>query len=245
VGQVKLGATNIQELAQKVDETVATGSDVSGLASRMLGSGITHAANYTAAVGEMGIQESAGKTTTLPSAAKGQVVGVFCKAASCSVFGGGVFIYGLSITAASKTTTINLTEGQHIILMFDGTNWAIIDGEPKEGRAVRTGVSSSGEPAVMSWGLIERPAGSFIIAAGSGDYTLSNPEEGKFIFKWKTAKASASYAVVVTPARNAGGEGTPALPIVSVSATEFTVELTTSAGAKVSDKFSFIVMAGS
>jgi hypothetical protein len=122
-GKAKLGATNFKELAERLTAIFK---------ERFL-SIATHAASYTAVSGELGVQEKAGETTTLPAATtKDRIVGVFCKAASCKITtSGGAFIQGDFITIASKTATITLLEGQHVILQSDGTNWFIIAGEPK------------------------------------------------------------------------------------------------------------------
>jgi hypothetical protein len=121
-GKAKLGALNFKELAERLTAIFK---------ERFL-SIATHAASYAAVSGELGVQEKAGETTTLPAATtKDRIVGVFCKAASCKITtSGGAFIQGDFITIASKTATITLLEGQHVILQSDGTNWLIIAGEP-------------------------------------------------------------------------------------------------------------------
>lgn len=122
-GNIKLGATNFKELADRLTTIFK---------ERFL-SIVTHAAAYTAVSGELGVQEKAGETTTLPAATtKDRIVGVWCKATSCKITtSGGAFIIGDFITAASKTATITLLEGQHVILQSAGTNWLIVAGESK------------------------------------------------------------------------------------------------------------------
>jgi hypothetical protein len=96
----------------------------------------THAVSYNAVSGELG-EGTKAITATLPLAATAdQTIGVFSKVAASTELikvttSGGAFIEGDFITAASKTGTITLTEGQHVVLTADGTNWKILAGEPK------------------------------------------------------------------------------------------------------------------
>jgi hypothetical protein len=122
VGEVKLGATNIEELANSLDTFLA--------GKILIFKSYAVAASLKA--GELAEQTKAGETFTLPVATTAnRVIGVY-GAATCKVTtSGGAFIIGDFITAASKTATITLTEGQHVVLMSNGTNWIIIAGEPK------------------------------------------------------------------------------------------------------------------
>lgn len=93
---------------------------------------VKHAGAYEAASGELGVQETNGAPTTLPSAAtKDQIIAVFCAsgATSCKVTtSGGAFIYGKWLTLASKTATVTLTEGMCAVFQSNGTNWLLLPG---------------------------------------------------------------------------------------------------------------------
>jgi hypothetical protein len=90
----------------------------------------TQAGAYTAASGELGIQETAGAVTTLPSATtKDRIIGVTCKASSCKITtSGGAVIYGDFVKGEPS---LQLAQYQHILLQADGSNWTILAGEPK------------------------------------------------------------------------------------------------------------------
>lgn len=122
VGEVKLGATNIEELANSLDTF---------LAGKIL-IFKSYAAGATLKSGEFAEQTKAGETFTLPVATTAnRVIGVYGAAACKVTTSGGAFIIGDFITAASKTATISLAEGQHVVLQSNGTNWIIVAGEPK------------------------------------------------------------------------------------------------------------------
>jgi hypothetical protein len=122
VGEVKLGATNIEELANSLDTFL--GEKIPIFKS--------YAAGATLKSGELAEQTKAGETFTLPVATTAnRVIGVYAAAACKVTTSGGAFIIGDFITAASKTATITLAEGQHVVLQSNGTNWIIVAGEPK------------------------------------------------------------------------------------------------------------------
>jgi hypothetical protein len=123
LGEFKLGATNFKELAERLTTI---------LAEKLL-IVKSYAAAAALKAGELAEQTKAGETFTLPAATTAnQIIGVFCSATSCKITtSGGAFIIGDFITAASKTATITLLEGQHVVLQSNGTNWLIIAGEPK------------------------------------------------------------------------------------------------------------------
>lgn len=121
-GEVKAGATDFEELAVKVDTVLK--EHVLIYKNR--------AASYEAKTGELGFQESTGKTVTLPSAATAnQIIGVFAGTGveAKITTTGGAFIFGDFLKA--ETATITLTEFQHVILQSGGGEWFIIAGEPK------------------------------------------------------------------------------------------------------------------
>jgi hypothetical protein len=130
LGEIKLGAQNMEEIAERVT-TICK--------ERFL-SISKHAGAYEAKSGELGVQETAAATTTLPAAAtKDQIIGVWCKASSCKVTtSGGAFVYGGSITLASKTATVTLDEGQWLVVQSDGTNWLIVNQPPQAGQYFAT-----------------------------------------------------------------------------------------------------------
>jgi hypothetical protein len=128
-GEVKVGATDFEELAERVTKIMK--EKIGGVVKFA-----THAVSYNAVAGELG-EATKALTATLPAAATvDQTIGVFSKVAAASELvkcttSGGAFIEGDFITAASKTATIELTEGQHVVLTSDGTNWKILAGEPR------------------------------------------------------------------------------------------------------------------
>lgn len=93
------------------------------------------AASYNAETGELGLQESNAKTTTLPAAAPAnQIIGVTSLVAEAKVTtSGGAFIYGKWLTVASATATVILTEDMTAYFQSDGTNWNLW-GEIKDER---------------------------------------------------------------------------------------------------------------
>ena len=118
-GEVKLGATDFKELAEKTNTFLKEHTLI--IKAR--------AASYNAESGELAEQSSSGKTTTLPLATTAnQIIGVICTAAECKITtSGGASIVG-DFTVKS---TVTLTEHQHLIVQSDGTNWIILSGEPK------------------------------------------------------------------------------------------------------------------
>lgn len=130
----------------------------------------THAASYEGKSGELGIQESAAKTTTLPLAAtKDQILAVACKASSCKVTtSGGAFIYGKWLTLAGKTATVTLTEGMVAFFQSDGTNWVLWGDVLNEnkytaqvGRAFETEFEPSASREALVVLEISSPSGAF------------------------------------------------------------------------------------
>lgn len=219
--------------------------DLSAAVKALLGakvSGFTvtsHAGSVTGVGGELAVMEGNGTTYKLPTPTANTTVAVFCgtQPTSIKVQASGTKIYGDFITGIE---TITLAQLQHVTLIANGTVWLIVAGTAAP---VVVGAPGTTGPNIASWGLIGS-AGA--IETGSGDYTVSNPSEGKYIVTWKTAKASANYAVVAAAASLTGGAGAIPVGVVPVITTkEFVVELYTPGGAHVSDKFSFMAMAGS
>ena len=199
--------------------------------------GLTHKASAISAAianGELLELTGAGTTGTLPAATKNRVCGIYAAAAGVKLKTTAGVITGDFITGQA---TIGLELGQHVVVEAEGTNWRIIAGEPKEGRAVRT--TAAGEPAIASWGFISQ-TGS--IEAGSGDYTVSKPSTGHYKITWKTAKGSSNYAVVATAAGI-----TLLLPVVTTLNTlECVITWAEANGTFASPlDFSFMVMAAS
>ncbi len=136
-GEVKLGATDMEEMAERV--TTIFKEKVLVPKAR--------AASYEAASGELGIQSSAGATTTLPAATTGRIIGLACTASSCKVTTSG----GAEIWAgAVKAATLTLTKGMSGVLYAEGTNW-VYRGEYKNeaafGAQVERAWESENEPS--------------------------------------------------------------------------------------------------
>jgi hypothetical protein len=120
-GEVRKGATDIQELAERVTavlkERLTTCSE--------------HGTSFTAASGEL-VKATASITVTLPAVATNTTVAVLANGHEVDVSAGSTLIYGDFITG---TTAIALVGYQHIVLQSDGTNWFIMAGEPKREQA--------------------------------------------------------------------------------------------------------------
>lgn len=122
VGEVKNGATNIEELAVKLNTTF----NEKFLVFK------TYAAGATLKSGEYAIQTKNGETFTLPSAATAnQIIGVLASGITEAkvTTSGGAVIYGAYVSPG--VATIKLASAQTVILQSDGTNWLIVAGEPK------------------------------------------------------------------------------------------------------------------
>jgi hypothetical protein len=117
VGEVKLGATNMQEIAERV--TVIFKERLTTLS--------VHGASFTAKSGEL-VEASAAITVTLPAAAANAVVGVLANGHEVTIGAGGALIYGDFVEGK---TPIKLVGFQHVVLVSDGVNWFIVAGEPK------------------------------------------------------------------------------------------------------------------
>jgi hypothetical protein len=118
-GAVKLGAQNIGELANELDEIAVT--------LNITARGGTFTANY----GEL-CKTTVTAAGTLPAVAKNAIVGFVCTANETTITTASGLIYGDFVTGAAS---IKLAANQHVILQSDGTNWFIIAGEPKREQA--------------------------------------------------------------------------------------------------------------
>jgi hypothetical protein len=114
-GEVKLGATDFKELAEKANTFLKEHTLIYK----------ARAASYNAESGELGFQESNGKTVTLPSAATAnQIIGVFSNVAETKITtAGGAKIYGGGWIGE---TTIILSTYESVILQSNGTNWLVV-----------------------------------------------------------------------------------------------------------------------
>jgi hypothetical protein len=117
VGEVKLGATDMQEIAERV----------TAIFKERLTTLSVHGASFTAKSGEL-VEASAAITITLPAAAANAVVGVLANGHEVTIGAGGALIYGDFVEGK---TPIKLVGFQHVVLVSDGVNWFIIAGEPK------------------------------------------------------------------------------------------------------------------
>jgi hypothetical protein len=115
-GEVKKGATDIQELAERI---------TTYLKERLLLVS-EHGSSFAAASGEL-VKCTAAITVTLPAVAANAVVGVLANGHEVKVGAGSALIYGDFITGS---TPITLLGYQHVLLVSDGTNWFIVAGEP-------------------------------------------------------------------------------------------------------------------
>jgi hypothetical protein len=116
-GEVKKGATDIQELAERVTSVL----------KERLTTISEHGTSFTAASGEL-IKCTAAITVTLPSVAANATVGILANAHEIKVGSGSAKIYGDFVEGV---TSITLVGYQHVVLVSDGTNWFILAGEPK------------------------------------------------------------------------------------------------------------------
>lgn len=116
-GEVKLGATNMQEISERATK----------LFKERLLTLAEHGGSFTAASGEL-VKATGGITVTLPAAAANATVGVLANNHEVKIGAGAALIYGDFITGI---TPITLVGYQHVILQSDGTNWFIIAGESK------------------------------------------------------------------------------------------------------------------
>jgi hypothetical protein len=115
------------EAADEVKVYPALGQKMSERTSTLFGEHILilkkRAASYEAKSGELGLQEKAGETTTLPLAATGsQLIGVTTKVACKVTTSGGATIYGLGTEGAG---TVELTNNMTAFFFSDGTNWQV------------------------------------------------------------------------------------------------------------------------
>ncbi len=163
------------------------------------------AASYNAVSGELGLQESNAKTTTLPAAATAnQIIAVSSLVAEAKVTtSGGAFIYGKWLTVASATATVVLTQDMTAFFQSDGTNW-ILWGEIKDERVygaktlVTKAEAEAGiEPSATREAFVtfyKSAAGLTEIQVG-GKYAVSMPIEGAMGLlipagqKWKATVA--------------------------------------------------------
>ena len=129
-GEVKLGATDFEELAERL--TTILKEHVLTITK--------HTASYEAKSGELGEVTKTAQTVTLPLAAtKDQIVGIFSTVAETKVTtSGGAEVFGDFIVGATFTLSTN----QHVVLQANGTNWLVIAGEPKRG-ATYTALAAS------------------------------------------------------------------------------------------------------
>lgn len=130
-GEVKLGATNMQEISERA--TAIFKERYLTLAE--------HGASFTAQSGEL-VKAIATITVTLPPPALNATVGVICASGETTIKMTGPQIFGDFITGAES---IKLALYQHVILQSDGTHWFIIAGEPK--RASGYGAETERAPA--------------------------------------------------------------------------------------------------
>jgi len=121
-GAVKLGATDIGELAKSIDTLL-----FSGEAARL--SLVEHGSSVAAKAGEL-LKMTATATVTLPTPALNAIVGVICATGETTIKMTGAKIFGDFITGAESIT---LLLNRHVILQSDGTNWYILAGEPLRG----------------------------------------------------------------------------------------------------------------
>jgi hypothetical protein len=121
-GAVKLGASDIEELAQKLDGVLFAGEG----ARLTL---VAHGAGVKAKPGEL-LEMTATATVKTPLQAANAIFGVICAGGETTIKTEGGGIRG-DFVGAAPTETIKLTLYQHVILQSDGENWYIIAGEPK------------------------------------------------------------------------------------------------------------------
>ncbi len=138
------------------------------------------AASYNAVSGELGLQESNAKTTTLPAAATAnQLIAVTSLVAEAKITtSGGAFIYGKWLTVASATATVVLTQDMTAFFQSDGTNWLLwgeIKDERTYGASVLRLVNTAYEPNTIrpTWvrmevtGELEKPLSCKVIVGGT------------------------------------------------------------------------------
>src|ERR1700694_158676 len=168
----------------------------------------TWAGPGTLKTGELATQETAGATFTLPAATgANQRMGVACKASSCKLTtSGGAFLWGKWITLASKTATVELTEGMFGVFRSDGANWLVTD-DVKSGQTYSAKVErvygTEYEPSAS------RPATVVVTISGSGAASVfvAGTEVGKCV---AGAGENQSLAILVNPGQKwkATGSGT-------------------------------------
>lgn len=115
-GKVKLGATDMQEIAERV----------TAIFKERLTTISSHGTSFTAASGEL-VKATAAITVTLPAVAANATVGVLANGNAVTVGAGSAKIYGDFVEGV---TPIKLVGYQHVVLISDGTNWYIVAGEP-------------------------------------------------------------------------------------------------------------------
>lgn len=116
-GEPKHGATNIQELAERVTAYL----------KERLTLVTEHGSSFTAASGEL-IKSTAAITVTLPAPSANAVVELLSNGHEVKLGAGSALIYGDFITGSTPLTFLGY---QHIRVVSDGTNWFITAGEPK------------------------------------------------------------------------------------------------------------------
>jgi hypothetical protein len=162
-GEVKNGATDIEELAARLATVFK--EHVLVINKR--------AASYEAASGELGELTKTAQTVTLPNVATAnQIIGVFSTVAETKITTVAK-IYGDFVEGASG---IILTTNQHVVLQSNGANWFIIAGEPRRETAYvaqKAFASAESLPAAA----FTRPASVLVEAAGAleleGSMTVS------------------------------------------------------------------------
>ncbi len=101
----------------------------------------------------------------------------------------------------SPVEQITVLPGQSVLIRVFENNGYIIDGETAESRAIRATTTGGTAPSLLSWGSISA-AGA--IEASSGDFTVEKLAEGRYRVNFKTAKASAKYAIQLTSTKVSG-----------------------------------------
>ncbi|HTQ67258.1 MAG TPA: hypothetical protein VMI13_01060 [Solirubrobacteraceae bacterium] len=116
-GEVKLGATDMEESAKAIDKIL---TEHVLIVKKYAGSG-------TLASGELAVQEKTGETFTLPAVGTAnQVIGIFSTVAETKVTAGANIIGDLTAGA-----NIKLNKNQHVVVQSNATNWMIVAGEPQ------------------------------------------------------------------------------------------------------------------
>jgi hypothetical protein len=138
-----------------------------------------HAANFTAAPGELAVS-TATCTGTLPTAPYENARCSFFNTAGVLTIapGGAAKIYGDPFAGAASVT---LGVNQRVTLQYTGSNWLIVAGEPYNGK---------------SWGVVNNGGEK---VAGSSDFTVAKTGTGIYVVEWAIPRASGKYAMLVTP----------------------------------------------